>query len=167
MRFTRILWSAALVAPALSAAQTAAVRDWPVAAGSRVRILSPALGDQKQTGSVLSATSDTLVFLPLKQSISTPISTPNIAGIEVARGTHTSKLVGALLGFVVGAGAGSIIGSVTYKRPKCVDFCFDMFGREGNIVVGGVLGGLGGTIAGLVVGNRKSDNWVPVTVPRQ
>lgn len=167
MRFIRILCSAALVAPTLSAAQTPAIRDWPIASGSRVRILSPSLGGQKQTGSVLSATSDTLVFLPAKQTTSTSISTPNIVRIEVARGTHTSKLKGALLGFVIGAGAGSAIGSATYKPPKCVDFCFDMFGRGGNIVGGGVLGGFFGTIAGTIVGARQADTWVPVAVPRQ
>lgn len=165
----RTLCSAALMVPALSAAQTAAVRDWPIAAGTRVRILSPALGDQKQTGSVVSATSDTLVFLPVKQSISMPISTPNIARIEVVRGTHSRKLVGALVGFVAGAGVGSLIGSATYKKPpKCVGFCFQMMdARSDAVIAGSVLGGLGGTIVGLVVGLRQSDTWVPVAVPRQ
>ena len=165
MRFIRILCSAALVAPAMAAAQVVPIREWPIPSGARVRILSPALGDQKQIGSVVSATADTLVFLPAKVSFSQAIATPNIVGIEVARGTHTNKLMGALLGFVVGTGTGAIIGSVTYKQPKCVDWCFDILGRGGSIFAGAVLGGVIGTTGGAMLGNRQADTWVPVAVP--
>ena len=167
MRFIRVLCSAVLVAPAMGAAQVAPIREWPIPSGARVRILSPALGDQKQTGSVVSATADTLVFLPAKLSSSTSISTPNIVKIEVARGTHTNKLMGALLGFVVGTGTGAIIGSVTYKQPKCVDWCFGILDRSGAIMAGAVLGGVIGTTGGAMLGNRQADTWVPVTVPSQ
>ncbi|GAC1454303.1 MAG: hypothetical protein PVSMB1_03310 [Gemmatimonadaceae bacterium] len=113
MRLVRILCSAAILAPTLSAAQTTLIPEWPIAAGSRVRILSPVLGDQKETGSVVSATPDTLVFRPAKQSTATAIGTPNIVGIKVARGTHSQRLKGAPAGLLAGAGVEAI--SVT--RP--------------------------------------------------
>jgi hypothetical protein len=168
MRFTLMMFTASLMAPALSTAQVAApTPDWPLTPGLRVRILSPVLGDRPQTGNVVSATSDTLVFLPAKQSASTAVSTPNIARVDVARGTHAHKLQGALLGLLAGAGAGLIIGSATYKPPKCNPdvWCMDMFGEAGNTVAGAVLGGLLGTITGLFIGSRETDNWVQVTVP--
>ena len=167
MLFIRVVCAAALVIPALSAAQEAPTPDWPLAPGSRVRILSPALGNQLQTGSVVSATSDTVVILPAKQSFSTSIRTPDIARIEVARGTHTRKLQGALLGLFGGAAAGAIYASATYKPPKCEPgtFCLDLFGQGGDAVAGGVLGGLVGTVVGMIVGDRKTDTWVPVAVP--
>jgi len=167
MRLIRILCSAALVAPTLSAAQAPLIPSWPVTAGSRVRISSPTLGDKMQTGAVLSATSDTLIFLAAKQSTSTAIGTPNIVGIDVARGTHTSKVKGALLGFVLGAGSGAALGAATYKRPRCNPdvWCFDMFGQGGQAAVGAVMGAVSGTLVGLIIGSRPRDNWVPVAVP--
>jgi hypothetical protein len=164
MRFIRTLYTAALMVPTLALAQSAPSGGWPIAAGSRVRILSPLLGDQAQTGSVVSATSDTLVFLPHKTSNSTAVSTPNIVRLDVSSGTHTNKLKGALLGFALGAGAGAVIGSVTYK--PCTN-CFDMFRRGGNIAVGSFAGGMIGLSGGWYIGSRATDNWVAVPVPRR
>jgi hypothetical protein len=166
MRFVWILCSAALVAPTVSAAQAGPVLDWPIVPGSRVRILSPVLGDQKETGSVVSATSDTLVFRPATLSTAFPIATPNIVGIEVARGTHSRKVKGALLGFLAGAGAGAIIGYASYKRPACSGgFCLD-FGPGFDAALASGLGGILGTVAGTIVGARQTDTWVPVAIPR-
>jgi hypothetical protein len=168
MRFISMVCAAALVAPALSAAQAAdPVPDWPLTPGLRVRVLSPALGWRPKTGNVVSATSDTLVFLPARQSASTAISTPKISRIEVAQGKRTHKLQGALLGLFIGAGAGAILASATYKPPKCAadTWCMDLWGQGGDTAVGGILGGLVGTLIGTIVGDRPTDNWVPVAVP--
>ena len=168
MRFTLMVFTASLMAPALSTAQVAApTPDWPLTPGLRVRIISPVLGARPQTGNVVSATSDTLVFVPAKESFTTALSTPNISRVEVAQGTHTHKLRGALLGFLAGAGSGLVIGSATYKPPKCNPdvWCMDMFGQAGSTVAGGVLGALFGTVTGLLIGSRETDNWVQVTVP--
>ena len=162
MRFIRTLYTAALVVPTLAFAQQTSSGSWPIAAGSRVRILAPVLGDQAQTGSVVSATSDTLFFLRPKTSNSTAIGTPNIVRLDVSSGTHTNKLKWALLGFALGAGAGAAIGSATY-RP-CTN-CFDMFRRSGNIAVGSFVGGVVGLTGGWVIGSRPSDDWVSVPVP--
>jgi hypothetical protein len=168
MRFILIVSAAALLVPSLSVGQGASVPDWPLTPGLRVRVLSAVLGDKQQTGSVVSATSDTLVFLPVKQSASTALSTPNIARIEVVTGTHTNKLKGALLGLFAGAAAGAIYGAASYTPPKCdatTSWCLDIFGRQGNTVAGGVLGSLLGILTGTIVGSRESDTWVPVAVP--
>jgi hypothetical protein len=162
MRFIRTLYTAALMVPTLALAQSAPSGSWPIAAGSRVRILSPVFGDRAQTGSVISATSDTLVFMPAKTSNSTAIGTPNIARLDVSNGTHTRKLGGAILGFALGAGVGAAIGSATYT--PCVN-CFDMFGRSGNVAIGSFLGALAGMAGGMIIGSRPSENWVPVPVP--
>jgi hypothetical protein len=162
-----MVYAAVLVVPALSAAQVTPTTDWPLTPGLRVRVLSAVLGDQPQTGSVVSATSDTLVFLPAKQAVSTPLSTPNIARIEVARGTHSRKLRGALWGLFAGAGAGAILAAATYKPPNCNPnaWCFEILGQGGETALGGALGGLVGIIAGTIVGARETDTWVPVAVP--
>ena len=168
MRFILVVSATALIVPALTAAQTAAIPDWPLTPGLRVRVLSPALGNRPKTGSVVAATSDTLIFLPVKQSVSTALSTPEIARIEVARGTHTRRLEGALLGLFVGAAAGAIISSASYAPPKCAPgvWCMDVLGQGGETAAGGVLGGLLGMLVGTIIGDRKTDTWVPVTVPQ-
>jgi hypothetical protein len=168
MRFISMVCAAALVVPTLSAAQAAdPVPDWPLTPGLRVRVLSPALGWRPKTGNVVSANSDTLVFLPAKQAVSTAISTPKISRIEVVQGKRTHKLQGAMLGLVVGAGLGAIYASATYKPPKCAPdvWCMDILGQGGDTAAGGVLGGLLGAIIGTIAGNRETDNWVPVAVP--
>ena len=168
MRFIRIFCSAALIAPSLSAAQAPLIPAWPVSAGSRVRIYSPVLGDRYQTGSVVSATSDTLVFLPSTRATSTSIGTPNIVKMDVSRGTHTHKGKGALIGFLMGTGVGAAVGAATHKAPSCGPDCtFDIFGRQGDALVGGLLGGLLGTVGGLMIGSRHTDTWVPVAVPNR
>jgi hypothetical protein len=168
MRFILVLCATALAVPALTAAQTAPTPDWPLTPGLRVRVLSPALGNGPKTGSVVAATSDTLIFLPAKQSASTALGASDIARIEVARGTHTRKLQGALLGLFLGAAAGAVISSASYAPPNCAPgvWCMDVFGQGGETVAGGVLGGLLGMLVGTIVGDRKTDTWVPVTVPQ-
>jgi len=162
MRFIRTVYTAALMLPTLALAQNAPSGGWPIAAGSRVRILSPILGDGAQTGSVISATSDTLVFLAHKTSNSTAISTPNIVKLDVSTGTHSNKLKGAMLGLALGAGVGAAIGSATYH--PCAN-CFDILGRGGAIAAGSVVGALVGLAGGMIIGSRPSDTWVPVAVP--
>jgi hypothetical protein len=164
MRFIRILSIAALATPALSNAQAGPIPAWPLSPGSRVRILSPVFGDQMQAGRVVSTTADTLVFLPAKQSTSTAIATPYIFAIDVANGTHSRKMTDALIGLLVGAGGGAIIGSATYKRPKPCAFCVD-FGPGAQAIAIGALGAIGGTLVGVIFGMRQTDTWVPVAVP--
>ena len=168
MRFISMVCIAALAVPSLSAAQAADTAPvWPLTPGLRVRVLSPALGGDAKTGNVVSATSDTLVFLPASESFSTALSTPQISRIEVVRGKHARKLKGALLGLLGGAGVGAILAAASYKPPKCAPgvWCLDILGQSGETVAGGVLGGLVGLLVGTIVGSHETDNWVPVAVP--
>jgi hypothetical protein len=161
--FVRILCIAAVVVPFPSRAQEASIPDWPIAAGSRVRILSPVLGDRQQIGNVVSATRDTLVFLPAKQSASTAIGTPNIVRIEIAKGKHTQMGKGAAMGFLIFGGAFAFMANATYR--DCHPHCLWVTTRRSETLAAGVLGGLLGAFAGAAVGGRQTDTWVPVAVP--
>ena len=166
MRYYRILSTAALVVPGIVGAQ-APSPEWPIAIGSRVRIVSPILGDQRQTGIVAASTTDTLVFRPAARDANPiAIATPNIARIEVASGTHSRKAKGALVGFLIGVGSGALIGAATYKKPKPCGFCFIEDSRGFDAALGGFLGGTVGAITGAIIGSRQTDSWVPVAVPR-
>jgi hypothetical protein len=163
MRLNRILWVAAVIATARSGAQEGPIADWPLPAGSRVRILSPVLGDRYQIGNVVSATWDTLGFLPVKRSASTPIGTPNIVTIEVSKGKHTQMGKGAAMGFLIFGGAGAFMANVAYR--DCDRHCLWKTTRRSDTLIGGVLVGLLGAFVGTALGGRQTDTWVPVAIP--
>jgi hypothetical protein len=160
MRFIVMFCAAALAVPTPSAAQP--VSDWPIAAGSRVRILSPVLGKRYVTGSVIAATLDTLVFRAARESTSTAIPTPHIVKLDIARGTHTNTARFGFGGFLLGALVGAAIGAATTAPPcyNCLDFSQGYYALTGG-VIGGAIGGL----VGATIGKRPSDTWVPVTLP--
>ena len=164
MRFIAMLQAVSLVVPVLSAAQSAVTPDWPPASGSRARILSPVLGDKKQSGTIVSATPDTLFFRQSAQSPAQSLSTSQIASIEIARGTHTRGRKGALIGFLLGAGVGAATAAATYEPCECIALDF---GRGGSAAFGGFLGGILGAGIGALVGMRHTDTWVPLEVPRR
>jgi hypothetical protein len=169
MHLIRVVIALALVAPMLPA-QSPTVPAWPVASGSRVRISSATLGDDKQVGVAVSATQDTLSFQQEKQPAYTAVATPNIRQLDISQGTHTRRLKGGLLGFLVGAASGAAIGAATWTKPSCGGgalFCGFLDTRATDAAIGGVLGGVLGGVAGILFGGRAVETWVPVAVPRR
>jgi hypothetical protein len=171
MRHISTFYAIALAVPALATAQTPGNSQWPVP-GSRIRILSPVLGDEKQTVTVVSSTSDGLVFRQNAQAAPQTLSGGVITRMEISTGTRAHKAKGALIGFVTGAAVGAILGAATWQRPTCKDpnnafGCFAIdFGPGGSAAIAGALGGIVGTIVGALVGIHQTDTWVPVTVPQ-
>src|SRR3954465_13311802 len=102
MRVSPILVVVSLCAPLIASAQSTSIMEWPVAAGTRVRIESAVLGGGLQKGNVATATADTLVFQPIaRDAAPISIATPNISRLEIARGQTTHKARGAGIGFLV------------------------------------------------------------------
>src|SRR5258706_14686264 len=145
MRLIRLLCIALLVVASPSAAQEVPATaqdlpasDWPVAVGSRVRIRSALVSDVREqytplgfryaTGSVVSATPDTLTFRADGDSAAATaiIPTRRILKLEISRGTHTNKvrdgLIGAAGGRHRGEGGGAALAPLL---PACADdgFC--------------------------------------------
>ena len=157
-----LLLVATLIAPTRAVAQADSVPEWPVAAGSRVRIVSPVFGRRYVTGDVVAATRDTLLFRAAKDSTSTAIVTQNIVSLEIARGTHTNTARAGFGGFVLGALVGAAIGAAA-SPPPCSN-CLD-FSQGASALGGGLFGGVVGALVGAAIGKRPSDTWVPVTIP--
>jgi hypothetical protein len=153
--------------PGLAAAQDPSVAEWPLDSGSKVRITSPAFGLYPRVGMLVSTAADTLFVRHSKKDSTLAIAVPNIARLEVARGTHTRKAKGALIGFLIGGLAGAAIGSASYKPTTCGGdgFCFD-FGPEFGVAVLGVVGAGVGALIGTIAGSSPTDTWVRVSVPR-
>ena len=174
LRVSKVLLIATLVAASPLAAQEAPASDWPVAEGSRVRIRSLMLGDwgpfrgaRYATGSVISATPDTLTFRADGDSTTTAIlPVGRIFKLEIARGTHDNKKYGALMGSLAGFVAGATVAGLSHR--SCADIgCPDGFYRESALSTGGLLGALGGALIGAWMGRRPVDTWVPVKLPER
>jgi hypothetical protein len=162
----RLAFALTFVAPALPA-QPPVIPTWPVASESRVRVLSPVLGDKKQVGVAVAATRDTLSFRGEKQLSYVSIHTSDIRQLEISQGKHTRLAKGALLGGLIGAATGAALG-VAFKingSHEC-DSCVLTTSPAWDALYGAILGGIPGTVVGMfVMGGRRWDTWVPVAVP--
>lgn len=173
VRLTQVVYALAIAAAVLPA-QPPVIPAWPVMSGSRVRVLSPVLGDEKKVGVAVSATRDTLSFRQEKQPSYMSISTSDIQQLEIPQGTHTRKANGALYGFLIGAAGGAVLGAATHQAPPPCDPNVILgcgfqnileTSRSQDAFIGGVLLGAVGAIVGALVGSRAVETWVPVRLP--
>jgi hypothetical protein len=170
MRFLSTFCAVLLVTPAAGISQVSPPDVIRVDAGSRVRIAAPVFGPEKQVGTVVSLTRDTLVLRNGASTAFRPVATSEITALEVSNGTHTRKAKGALWGLLIGAGSGAILGYALYKEPKCQDQgfgCFEIIGPDSkgsNTAFSAVGGGLLGTLAGALFGMHATETWTPGAV---
>jgi len=167
MRAMRVVVIAASALANTVGAQSSPTAGWPLDSGSKVRVVSIALGRGYRTGSLQSSTADSLVIRGQDVG-SFSVATQRIDKLEVSSGTHTRKVKGALFGFVIGALGGAAIGAATYKPKKCPGvpgWCNEIFGQGFSTAFGAMLGAIPGTLMGLIVGSSPTDTWVPVKLP--
>lgn len=170
MRFPSLLLMIVVALPSDLHAQDAMVHAWPVAAGSRVRVQTPAFG--KEEGTAVSVTGDSLIFRAADDAAFQPIPLAQITKLDVSTGTYSRKGMFAGVGFLIGAGVGAIAGAESYPKPTCdsrVQTCFNNLvgpgSRKSSAILGGVLVGLVGAAVGAFVGADPIDRWAPVTLP--
>jgi hypothetical protein len=171
MRFPSLLLAVLLAVPSALHSQAAMVRAWPIAAGSHVRVLTPAFG--KQEGTAVSVTKDSLIFRAANDAAFQPIPVAQITKLDVSTGTYSRKGTYAGVGLLIGAGLGAIAGAASYPKPTCdnrVQMCFNNIvgpgSRKGSAILGGVLLGLVGAGVGAWVGSDPIDKWAPVALPK-
>ncbi|MGH7651586.1 MAG: hypothetical protein ACREMS_07050 [Gemmatimonadaceae bacterium] len=172
MKIIQIALAIAAALPTFVGAQSDTTLRWPIAAGARIRVLSPALGDNEQIGIALGVEADTLVFRREANAKTDTISPFAIKRLDVSTGHHTWKAKGALIGLAIGVVGGAVAGYASYSRPpRCTpsspdQFCLSPgeFGRSGEAMLGAIL--LGGLFAatGAIVGAIGADNWTPVKI---
>jgi len=184
MRFLRLSCVALLTAGTTlaaqdvpAAAQDLTASDWPVAVGTRVRIRSALSSDVRDrytplgfryvTGSVVWATPDTLMFHADGDSAEATaiIPTRRIQMLEISRGTQTNKGKGALIGGAGGLVLGEAFAALTHN--SCRSGNCDGFYSPAVLNTGRLIGVVGGALIGAWIGNRPSDTWVPVKLPRR
>ena len=148
MRHYVILVAASLAVPAL--AQT------PVP-GDPVRITAPSLGFEKEIGSLVRVSPDSLTYRrSAAPGDSLTIATSSITRLEIAFGNKQQRRIGhgALVGLGIGAGLGLIAG-VADGDPTCEKggYCVN---AGVSIAALGALGAAIGTIVGVFV---KAPAW--------
>jgi hypothetical protein len=170
MRFASLLVAIVVAVPSALQSQTAMVRAWPVAVGSRIRVQTPAFG--KEEGTAALVTKDSLIFRGDNDTAYQPIPLTQITKLDVSTGKYSRKGMFAGVGFIFGAGVGAILGAASYPKPTCdnrVQICFNNVvgpgSRSSSAVLGGVLLGLVGAAVGAFVGSQQIDTWAPVVLP--
>ena len=160
MRISILIAVAIAATPLLSTAQTSGDTDRTPPPGSRVRLTSIALGGEKVTGTLVSATTDSIAFQPTGLVTTTALRTSDVTRFEVASGTHRRVGRGMVYGFLVGATSAALIEAATWKKTSGFDF-----GRGGDAAFVMLPGGLLGAFVGAFVGARSTENWVTVPIP--
>jgi hypothetical protein len=147
-----------LAGPALS--QSVRVDALSLQAGARARILGPTAGSKYELITVASASPDSLRY-SLDRSLATKsLAWQQIGKMDASIGRHTNVWRGAGIGFLVGLLGGAALGASTASGQ-------DGWNAGPTAVLGGLLGGFYGGFGGAVLGFAwRSENWMPVTLPR-
>jgi hypothetical protein len=152
----RISVGVLLFASAPAFAQEHPVFSWPPPEGARARITWRNPDIPPVIVQVVSATSDTLRYVPRKDASVVSIGVTSLARVEVSleRNTHVMQDagIGAGIGALLGAAEGSSYGTGGEKSG------YALIGALGYGGIGFVLGG----VLGLV---HRSDRWIPVALP--
>jgi hypothetical protein len=163
MRIKPLVYATVMLIPFAAHSQQRINSSWPLPIDSRVRIQAPILGDKRQTGTLMTATNDSVVFQAVDQPASRSLAVIDITRMEVARGTHTNRWKGALLGFAILGGVTAGLAAATWSADDEGSQFMD-FGRAGDAAIVGMAGGIVGALTGAIIGSRHSDTWVPVQI---
>jgi hypothetical protein len=162
-----------LTVSCFAVAVPARAQDAPaLAPGARVRITVPSRNLEKQIGTMHAIAGDALVVELLGSSgdLATPgvaahIPLDSVTRLDVSAGRHRQTWRGAGIGFLVGAGAGLVVGPLSMECPSYgCDTSPGVAAAFGGIVLGGL-----GAVVGLVAGAATtSEKWeeVPVSALR-
>ena len=136
-----------------------------LAAGTRVKLRTPALDAAQQIGKVVGGSGDTILFRADVYPITRTLAMSDITSMEVSGGRVSAKKKFALIGAAIGGAIGFATGN------------HESGGRGGQFIGGGrksatenaflsagIVGALGG-LTGWVVGrSHTSERWVPAPV---
>jgi hypothetical protein len=161
-RLRRLIWLGTislLASPAVAMSQ-----DPPaIVPGSRIRVTELEAGNSRRhSGTVVTATADTVVLKLDGLGATATYSLANLSGLEVSRGRTGHVAAGVGIGFLAGAGAGALVGVLTCNG------CLSGRDELGALVpaLGAGIGGVVGMLVGAGVGAHKTDTWEAVPSSR-
>jgi hypothetical protein len=152
-----------IVLPATAKGQSVRIDALSLQAGARARILGPTTDSQYTLIKVASATPDSLHYRLDHVFETKSLAWQQISKMDASVGSHRHVRRDAGIGFLMGLLGGAAIGDLSVKGGN----------SEANglkalaTVAGGLTLGAFGGVAGAVLGfAQRTENWVPVTLPR-
>ena len=167
MRMLRVMAICAVVIAKGAFAQADSVVSWPVDSGSLVRVKAASLGPTFRRGTLTSTTTDSITLEPSRAGRFS-VGLDQITSLQVLQESHTEKAKYTLIGLLVGAAGGAILGAATYAPGKCdpsAIICIDVFDRGSTAAMGAVLLGAVGGLVGLMAGASPKETWASVPLP--
>jgi len=164
MRLTLALALAIFAPPALS---QVVAPTWPLDSGTMIRVRDVSLGPTFLRGTVTSTTPDSITIRSPRAGVFA-VALDRINSVQVLTESHTAKAKYTMIGLLVGAVGGAIVGAATYSEPKCdssVSFCIAVFDRGSTAAVAAAVTGAAGALVGLLAGAAPKETWVSVPVP--
>jgi hypothetical protein len=144
------------VLPSLALSQSRTIDALSLQAGARARIFGPWTDAEYELITVASARPDSLRY-SLDRGLDTKsIAWQQISKMDASMGSHRNIGRGAVIGLLVGALGGAMLGSNAPGNE------FKTINRIVQGIWAGTLGGLGGALLGSA---WRSENWMPVTLP--
>lgn len=140
-------------------AQSAIAVGWP-SPGSHIRLESSA-GSVRQYGTLVSASNDSVVFVPESFDMRVALATRDVAQMDVSRGSDRHVWTGIGLGFVIAGGTAALATAATWHPSSEIDF-----GRWGDAALLGIPAGLLGAVVGGAIGAIPIEKWIRVPLPR-
>lgn len=143
-------------APARSQAATQpTARALGVLPGDRVRLVASDYGEGLQTGTILAAHGDSVIFSRSGEVDSLALPMSHIARLDVSRGRHSHGMTGLAVGSAGGAVLGAVMGSASYDQHS-----IQIVSQGASTVGGAVLGGLAGALIGAITGSLvHTERW--------
>ena len=167
MRLSSVLALCATLLTSAAMAQARTPPAWPLDTGTLIRVQATGLGFAFRRGTLKSTTADSISLKPSRAGAFS-IGLDQISSLQVLRESHTAKAKYTMIGLLVGAAGGAILGAMTYSPSKCdssVSFCVDLFDQGSSAAMGAVLLGGVGALVGFIAGAAPKETWVPVTIP--
>ena len=145
--------------PARLAAQSPSATE-PLPPRTRVRVSTVDAPSVFRIGLVSAASVDTLWYLPDGADTTVALSYSAIAQLNVSLARHRNARKGAVIGVLVGAGTGIILGLAGGDDQGWVGFT-----ARQNAVIGGItVGALGLLIGGALGAAHDTEEWSPIRV---
>jgi hypothetical protein len=159
MRFSRpAAFAFCLIGRALSA-QAHAVDPASIVSGTSARITEFGAGRIRMSGTVLDVSHDSLNYRFASDGTTRSLGWNDVAKMDVTIGQHRHFVAGMLVGVLLGAGTGALIGSSSASGN-------DGYTPSAVGSMGAIAGAMGGFVLGSAVGIfYKTDAWVPVAIP--
>lgn len=130
------------------------------APGARLRLITPRLDSSQQTVTVISATSDSVVFRSEGNAVARTIPLSDITAVDVRSYGERPFLRNMLIGAAIGAGAGAVLAAGAYE--ECQD-CYFATSRSAETAGGALVGSLAGLLGGLAVAAfQREERWTRI-----